>query len=216
MGNVFGRFEANSETRRTYRALYRNQLRTRDAVVSFNYDAVFELSLPRHVTWAYEGLEDTSGKLRVLKPHGSVGWQQDGEQLARCDSLREAVVVAPTHLKFVAASDGEHPGPRGYLDQAPALTEIWSAMERHMRSAKALVFIGYSFPVADLYFSSLLRSVLAERGRSPSVIIANPDAVAIAARLQARFSIKDVTRLFDIRQLVGMSRGEVLSLAKNS
>ena len=85
-----------------------------------------------------------------------------------------------------------------------------------MRSAKALVFIGYSFPVADLYFSSLLRSVLAERGRSPSVIIANPDAVAIAARLQARFSIKDVTRLFDIRQLVGMSRGEVLSLAKNS
>ena len=212
IGNVFGRFEANSETRRTYRALHRNQLRTRDAVVSFNYDCVFELSLPYKVRWAYEGLEDVTGALRVLKPHGSVGWRQTATNVTRSDSLRDALVVAPTHLKFVATAHGNQPNLRGYLDQAPVLANIWSAMERHMRSAKALVFIGYSFPVADLYFSSLLRSVLADRGRSPTVVVVNPDAVAIGARLQTRFSLSGVTRLFDLKQLVGMSRSEVLKL----
>jgi hypothetical protein len=213
IGNVFARFDANAETRRTYRTLYDNQLRTRDAVVSFNYDAVFERSLPRRVAWSYEGLEEAPGSLRILKPHGSVGWQQTDDRLSNCGSLEQAVVVAPTHLKFVAAADGDQPELRGYLDQAPVLTRIWTEMERQMRSAKALVFIGYSFPVADLYFSSLLRSVLAERGQSPAVVVVNPDAVAISARLQNRFSIRNVTRLFDLRQLVGMSRKDMLRLA---
>ena len=216
IGSVFARFEANTDTRRIYRALHRNQLRTRDAVVSFNYDCVFERSLPGTVRWAYEGLEgDTRSALRILKPHGSVGWKEIDGAVERSASLRDAVVVAPTHLKFVATSHADGPDLRGYLDQASALANIWSAMERHMRSAKALVFIGYSFPVADLYFSSLMRSILAERGRSPAVIVVNPDAVAIASRLENRFSLANVTRLFDLRQLVGMPRSEVLRLGEN-
>jgi hypothetical protein len=78
------------------------------------------------------------------------------------------------------------------------------------------VFIGYSFPVADLYFSSLLRSVLAERGRSPAIIVVNPDAVAIAGRIASRFAVSGVTRLFDLRQLVGMKRKDILSLAEGA
>jgi hypothetical protein len=62
-------------------------------------------------------------------------------------------------------------------------------MEREMREAKALVFIGYSFPVADLYFSSILRSVLADRDGAPAVAIVNPDAVAIGDRLRERFAL---------------------------
>ena len=49
-----------------------------------------------------------------------------------------------------------------------------------------LVFIGYSFPVADLYFSSILRSVLAIRDGAPGIVLVNPDAVALARRLGAR------------------------------
>ncbi len=216
VGNVFGRFEANANTRRICRTLLRNQLRARDVVVSFNYDCVFEHSIPHARRWAYEGLEDTRHAIRVLKPHGSVGWRLDGDTIVRSDSLHDAVVVAPTHLKFVTTADHAGPDLRGYLDQAPALTAIWTALEAQMRAAKALVFIGYSFPIADLYFSSLLRSVLAERGRAPRVMIVNPDAVAIAARFESRFAMSDVARLFDFQQLVGMKRKDVLDLGQGA
>jgi hypothetical protein len=217
IGNVFGRFDANAKTRWMYRTLMRNQWGARDAVISFNYDCVFEHSLPKSRSWAYEGLEDTRHAIRILKPHGSVGWKKESDStIVRSKSLQDAVVVAPTHLKFVATADGSHPNLSGYLDQATALTQIWAAMEQHMRSAKALVFVGYSFPVADLYFSSLLRSVLAERTRAPSVVVVNPDAVAIAARLESRFSLRGVVKLFDLQQLVTMKRKEVLGLGNGA
>jgi len=213
IGNVFSRFPPNAATRRMYRTLLKNQIKARDIVVSFNYDSVFERSLPASRKWAYEGLDDCRSVLRVLKPHGSVGWRLDGTDVVRSKDPSDAVVVAPTHLKFVATTNDEAPEMRGYLDQAKALTGIWAAMEGHMRSAKALVFIGYSFPVADLYFSSLLRSVLAERGQAPSVVVVNPDAVAIASRLETRFALEKVSRLFDLQQLVNMKRRDVLEMS---
>jgi hypothetical protein len=161
---------------------------------------------------AYEGLEETRHAIRVLKPHGSVGWRLDNGDVVRSASVSDAVVVAPTHLKFVKTADHDGVALQGYLDQAPALTTIWTALEKQMRAAKALVFVGYSFPIADLYFSSLLRTVLAERGRAPQVIIVNPDAVAIAARFENRFAVEGVVRLFDFQQLVGMKRKDILKL----
>ena len=80
-----------------------------------------------------------------------------------------------------------------------------------MRQAKALVFLGYSFPVADLYFSSILRSVLADRGSAPGIVLVNPDSVALAARLDARFAIPKILRYFDMEQFVEATRRNVLS-----
>lgn len=80
-----------------------------------------------------------------------------------------------------------------------------------MREARALVFIGYSFPIADLYFSSVLRSVLVDRDTSPDVVIVNPDAVAIAARLRARFQLSKVVQYFDLAQFVQAKRANVLN-----
>jgi hypothetical protein len=83
-------------------------------------------------------------------------------------------------------------------------------MEREMREAKALVFIGYSFPVADLYFSSILRSVLADRDGAPAIAIVNPDAVAIAERLRERFALERIDIHFDVRNFVQDSRKNLL------
>jgi len=79
-----------------------------------------------------------------------------------------------------------------------------------MREAKALVFIGYSFPAADLYFSSILRSVLADRDGAPAVAIVNPDAVAIGERLRQRFALGRIDLHFDIRNFVEGSRKNLL------
>ncbi len=89
-------------------------------------------------------------------------------------------------------------------------------MEREMREAKALVFIGYSFPVADLYFSSILRSVLADRDGAPAVAIVNPDAVAIGERLRERFALERIDLHFNVRNFVQDSRKNLLKRLSSS
>jgi hypothetical protein len=79
-------------------------------------------------------------------------------------------------------------------------------MEREMREAKALVFIGYSFPVADLYVSSILRSASADRDGEPTVAIVNPDAVAIGERLREHCALERIDLHFDVRNFVHDSR----------
>lgn len=211
VGNVFWRFHPNARTRSVFRKLLENHVRSRDVVVSFNYDTVFEHSLPRSKRWAYEGLEDTTGALRILKPHGSINWEA-GSPIRRNECTDRPVIVAPTHLKFVAtASPSDGASLAGYLDQSPEIQEVWANMEKHMRQAKALVFLGYSFPVADLYFSSILRSVLADRGAAPGIVLVNPDSVALATRLNARFAMPNIIRYFDMEQFVEANRKNVLS-----
>lgn len=216
MPSVFGRFRSNAVTRQVYRALLRNQIRSRDRVVSFNYDTVFEESLPARQRWHYDVIQAQSGSLRILKPHGSWNWE-NGAEITVSQEPSHAVVVAPTHLKFVnssAETPSTAPESVGYLDQSAQIEQIWSSMEYEMRRAKALVFIGYSFPIGDLYFSSVLRSVLAVREHSPRVIIVNPDALAIQKRLSDRFALTQVARYFDLETFAGVKRREVLEAAR--
>ena len=75
-----------------------------------------------------------------------------------------------------------------------------------MRAARILVFVGYSFPVADLYFSSVLRTALSGRDSPPTVVLVNPDAVSIADRLSARFPIPRIIKYFDLQQFIDAGR----------
>ena len=212
IGTVFRRFHANAATRKTYRTLRRNHIRSFDVVVSFNYDTVFEDSLTNDEPWAYEGLSSTEGTIPVLKPHGSVNWSLlDNGSIGVRTSAPRAIVVAPTHLKFIAANPNVERPFGGYLDQSKQIQSIWAEMEAQMKAARALVFIGYSFPVADLYFSSVLRSVLADRDVNPDVVIVNPDAVAISERLRDRFALQKVIRYFDLTQFTQATRSDVLA-----
>ncbi|MDR3740940.1 MAG: SIR2 family protein [Terracidiphilus sp.] len=213
--NVFNRFDANADTRAIFRKLAKNFLRTRDTVVSFNYDTVFERSLPKTLTWHYESVQDRKSSIGVLKPHGSINWQ-DSKPILVQDTPERALVVAPTHLKFVQTGNGGAEHLLGYLDHSTGIEHVWESMEKEMREAKVLVFIGYSFPPADLYFSSILRSVLAVRDGAPAVAIVNPDAVAIARRLKDRFALKRIVRHFDLRTFVEGSRKNLLDRLSHS
>jgi hypothetical protein len=212
IGNVFRRFEANAQTKKTYRALIKNHIKSFDVIISFNYDTIFEDSIQHDRLWAYGGVEPTIGKTPILKPHGSVNWAlSDGGNISIDTDTEKSVVVAPTHLKFVSSDLGSAQPQAGYLDQSREIRDIWSEMENHMKSARALVFIGYSFPISDLYFSSVLRSILADRDISPDVVLVNPDSVAIAQRLESRFALSKVVRYFDLAQFVNASRAEVIA-----
>lgn len=208
--NVFNRFKANAHTRRIYRQFTDNFVCSRDTIVSFNYDIVFERSLLSAYKWHYEGLQFATHSHRILKPHGSINWE-DSDPIKITNSPLRALVVAPTHLKFVQTNFQQSSDTSGYLDHAPEIRNIWTIMETEMREAKALVFIGYSFPMADLYFSSVLRSVLVDRKSAPGVAIVNPDALAIRERLRTRFSLDRVGIYFDLQTFVQGSRSQLLS-----
>jgi hypothetical protein len=211
IGNVFSRFRANTSTRKAFKRLLSQHVRSRDAIVSFNYDTVFEQSLSASPDWGYDGLDDCSNRLRILKPHGSINWAiaDDGSiQVSR--SPTTPVIVAPTHLKFVDVSNDANHGC-GYLDQAKEFRAIWSAMEAQMKQAKALVFIGYSFPVADLYFSSILRQALNDRKSSPGLVLVYPDAVALEKRLKDRFAVTRIVKYFDLQTFLDTNRKNVLA-----
>lgn len=212
IGNVFSRFKPNAKTRSIFRGLMANHHRAFDTVVSFNYDTIFEASLPGRSRARYIGLNGSSGEVAVLKPHGSVNWcvAEDGSIHIESSPIK-SIIVAPTHLKFVSTNSNAENEQTGYLDQSVEIRAIWAQMEQRMKDARALVFIGYSFPLADLYFSSVLRTVLADRDTNPDIIIVNPDAVAISERLQRRFALPKVIRYFDLGQFVQASRSDVIA-----
>jgi hypothetical protein len=56
IGQVFSRFPANKQTRHAYRLYLTRHVRTRDTIISFNYDVIFEQSLPNNQRWYYEGV----------------------------------------------------------------------------------------------------------------------------------------------------------------
>jgi hypothetical protein len=195
IGIVFGKFFPNAKTRTTYKTFLRNHVRTRDTVVSFNYDWIFERSLPSTRKWYYGGIDPDHRPqaLRILKPHGSINWQEiEGNvEVHRSAVSENPLIIAPTHLKFIGTNSASDGGNEivGYLNQSRKISEVWTLMEKEMREAKAWAFIGYSFPPSDLYFSSVMRSTLAVRSDQPLVIIVNPDSMAISQRLRSRFSI---------------------------
>ena len=198
LGHLFARFMPNATTRRVYRAFLKQHVRQWDPIVSFNYDVIFEYSLPGNHRWHYSGVVQPGGT-KILKPHGSINWEEIDGRIRIHDDPKDfptmPIVVAPTHLKFIGSGEtsidinSELQPTYGYLNQSEEISKIWKIMENEMRDAKALVFIGYSFPPSDLYFSSVLRSALAVRTRHPFVVIVNPDSMAIRGRIHSRFGL---------------------------
>lgn len=223
IGRVFSHFTPNSKTRSVYREFISNHVRTRDTIVSFNYDVVFEYSLAGNRPWYYEGIDPThlAQSLRILKPHGSINWAElNGTIEARhylADFPAHPIVVAPTHLKFIGTGARNEDGSQkviGYLNQSEQVAKVWSAMEREMKEAKAWVFVGYSFPPSDLYFSSVLRSTLAVRPSYPFVVVVNPDSMDISRRLHDRFAIfNDKIKTFsDLQTFNQVTRAQILRM----
>lgn len=211
IGRVFRRFKANGATRRLYREFAKNHVRRSDAIVSFNYDTIFEDSLQKGRRRSYVGIESHPTGMPIYKPHGSINWAHTEEGICIADSPKNCVIVAPTHLKFISGHENGSDAS-GYLDQSGEIANVWSLMEKEMKSAAALVFIGYSFPVADLYFASVLRSVLADRDDpAPMVVIVNPDAVAIADRVARRFHLAKIIKYYDVHQFAKAGRKSIFS-----
>lgn len=211
IASTFTRFDANNQTRLVYKNFYENHFKKWDSIISFNYDTILENSLPHATSWYHFG-GNTNG-IPIFKPHGSVDWSEKSGQdiIYRC-SEESPLIVAPSHLKFIGFESANGNNNNGYLNNSPVIGKVWSEMEARMKSAKALVFIGYSFPEADLYFSSVLRTVLTNSTRQIRIVLVNPDAQRIAERLSERFSIDKghIQSHFDFNVFCKLNRKDIL------
>lgn len=206
---TFKRFKANTSTLSAYRSFANNHLKSRDAIISFNYDTVFESSL-RQVKWYYHGFREKT--IPIYKPHGSINWGLKPDETIKTDrQTKTPVIVAPTHLKFIGLN-GFNQRANGYLNSNKTITEIWQAMEQEMEVAKAIVFIGYSFPDADLYFSSVLRTVLTKSKYQIKIILVNPDSLRISEKLTRRFAVKkdNIFNYFDLESFCKLKRADIV------
>jgi hypothetical protein len=202
---TFAQYSPNKRTRSAFSAIG-DLIRTRDAVVSFNYDPVCEESLPGNLGWYYF-LEGKQPGLPILKPHGSANWSVVSRKVIVDQDAGVPLIVPPTHLKFLASAGGTG----GLKAEWKLVQPIWTEMDLQLRMAKAFVFVGYSFPPADLYFSSVLRMALAGRDHEARLVLVNPDAVALRDRLCGRFGLgpERVRLVFDLDGLCRMERREL-------
>jgi hypothetical protein len=117
-----------------------------DAVITFNYDLVPEIlaSVGGRLEIALPGHERRDAlKCPVFKLHGSVNWKRDGEQISEA---QPTYALSGDLEEIVIAS----PGP-AKRNETKRLESLWSGAEHQIRTADAIVFVGYRFPPTDSF-----------------------------------------------------------------
>ncbi len=126
-----------------------SQLRPQDVVATFNYDLVVERLGVKTSRSGIPDLEDDTSDLvgaRLLKLHGSVDWSLGaGSEIQLChtdlftprDNVVNRLIGSPGQTK-AALCDGP-------------LKSQWDAATAALRSADAVIFVGYRFPPTDAH-----------------------------------------------------------------
>ena len=139
-----------------------------DTVITFNYDLVVERAMD--IAGQLSGLqvvlpdaELDENRVALLKLHGSVDWQRIGKVYTRQDPTW--AMISPDE-QFVIAT----PGPRK-LTESLNLGWLWQKAKTRLKTATAIVFVGYRFPPSDSYSRRELLSALAMHNESKTLSI---------------------------------------------
>ena len=174
-----------------------------DAVITFNYDVMFDYAMIFHSADPHYGLGETPppGRWPVLKMHGSVNW-------ASCKSCNWYGVIpanlpfSPTHrlpgtegtkvdfkmvTEVLPQKPCDHCRKTGTLSpiiipptwskavEGTLIAQVWAAAVKEIQNAFQLVVIGYSMPPTDTFFQYLLTLGLASNPRLHRVVVVNND-----------------------------------------
>ncbi len=119
-----------------------------DTVITFNYDRVIEkleAHSPGKIHIATPGNPCPKERTAVLKLHGSVDWKRvEGKSLKIDPGYPDAFPLTAGPSELTVAT----PGPTKRA-RSRELEELWISAETAIRSATAVVFVGYRFPPTD-------------------------------------------------------------------
>jgi hypothetical protein len=132
----------------------------KNTIITFNYDRVlehlgdFQVPVPAEV----EQIDDFP--VRVLKLHGSVDWQIKDDRCRRVPP--EAGIKDPSIELALAA-----PGQSKARMTTTVFLPLWKAARDALKTADAVIFLGYSFPPSDALARDEILSAVAGNTTSP-------------------------------------------------
>jgi hypothetical protein len=190
------------------------RLKPEDSVISFNYDTLADVTLEHFKFAQYKAycelLSGQRPKIRayrgrgvLLKLHGSGNW-------VAC-SNRECEQYSVPHIPFPKRSNrlpriGDSgfgkcvfcgtEGPEAVI--VPPVTEkllnrnaflrsLWLIARDKIASAERIVFIGYSFPIGDVYSEWLFRQIHFLEGEKPELVVVNPEIYKPRSSVSQRY-----------------------------
>ncbi len=137
--------------------------------------------------------------IKVLKPHGSLNWKycppcrevlltpwdtsidlnQGGFLRVDGASCFEPEVVSPLRCPYCEGSFQTLVAPPSHSKDLlhPVLAQIVTETMRELRRARRIVFVGYSFPEADVH----VRALLAKEVSSQEIVVIDPGLAAASA-----------------------------------
>lgn len=177
---------------------------TPTAVISFNYDTLFEqfLGLEKHY---YPRAGVTPTGVPVLKPHGSVNWTHIGGPAGYVEFGRQLLPME------MGSQDGRMQqnmviGLRDKIEHTPSelsieirgtFEGILFECERVLSEAERLWVVGYGFPAADVSFLRLVRRAVDRRKKRLSVTVISygqPEKYLRTVRSMLRLPPNDVVQ----------------------
>jgi hypothetical protein len=160
------------------------------SVVTTNYDRVFERLLQQAGRrYTYNSGNDIG--IPIYKPHGSVNWYE-GQEGSRREDGWEAQPLHRLHDGAILNFEleplpgiGEQPMP---VIVPPTITKKYQGFLQlcllragtALRSAQRVLFVGYSFPIADLVLERFVRDTFSGDRSEQEIVYVNPDAAAVA------------------------------------
>ncbi|HEY1340353.1 MAG TPA: hypothetical protein VGF59_22735, partial [Bryobacteraceae bacterium] len=148
------------------------------AIISFNYDTLLEQCL-RPDTWTYVASDVVSGRIVVLKPHGSVNWVHRYPRMASgVEQIDFGITLRPDAMGYRAnwlvqntviglRTKLEHTAAEGSAAIRGRFREILIRCEDILAAAERICVVGYRFAAADTGFLDMLTRAIARR---PAVV----------------------------------------------
>lgn len=182
-----------------YHANLAESLRTKDCVISFNYDCLIDNAIKNNTLKRWDPAKSaygasggygfkpedgsnhwkdhSSGKrventIRLLKLHGSMNWKREGENsISLVEDLDKVDDLAGSIIPPTWFKD---------LERYP-FKDIWKQARKEVRRARIIVVVGYSVPETDLFSRSLFKVEAGSKDKREKldlIVLVNPDPEA--------------------------------------
>ena len=177
------------------------------AIISFNYDTSVEEILKNRIHYPLLYSSNEEGALPVIKLHGSLNWQTDTTTSPPIRTLlpsqprnripiadidhgygwyKQPEVIGPTFFKQEITLDFEIKGDF----RAPYYKRLWSFAWDCIKTAKHVIFVGFSFPQTDFHAAALFRTAHLNGDGFNRVILCHKGSVCLLNTVRKIFKGK--------------------------
>jgi hypothetical protein len=184
-------------------------------LVTTNYDLLIEFAVASRsdVDLAYTFNEETGlcnifqrdqarCALHYLKLHGSINWwgAQPGFRVSREGAHGTIVSESPLSAiasRYTTAGDDIDMIPPAFLKDViyrAVWSDVWDEAHAIFSLCRHLVVIGYSFSATDILVQNMATLGLARSPYLQSIMVIDPDADEVIARIKASFSEEFIAR----------------------